>query len=93
MAKARKKASPPTLPLGPPEPPVPPPMPQVGDRVIPTRSESEWKITGVWPDGKYVDLELPGTKLTRFRVETNELKFVDRVPFKNRLRADCEGSA
>jgi hypothetical protein len=79
MAKARKKAAHPTLPLA---PPSPPPMPQVGDRVIPERSDSEWKITSVWPEGKYVDLELPGTKLTRFHVATDTLKFTDRIPAK-----------
>jgi hypothetical protein len=79
MAKARKKAEHPTLPL---TEPAPPPMPQVGDRVIPARSDSEWKVTGVWPEGRFVDLELPGTKLTRFRVETGTLKFTDRIPPK-----------
>jgi hypothetical protein len=29
--------------------------------------------------GKYVDLELPGTYLTRFRQDVSTLKFVDRV--------------
>jgi hypothetical protein len=66
MAKARKKAEYPTLPLA---EPTPPPLPQVGDRVIPERSDSEWKVTSVCPEGKYVDLELSGTKLSRFRVE------------------------
>jgi len=79
MAKVRKKVAHPILPLGPPQPPAPPPTPQIGDRVIPPRSESEWKVTSVWPEGKYVDLELPGTKLTRFHVETISIKFVDRV--------------
>jgi hypothetical protein len=79
MAKARKKAEHPTLPLA---DPTPPPMPQVGDRVIPARSDSEWKVTGVWPEGRFVDLELPGTKLTRFRVDTGTLKFTDRIPPK-----------
>jgi hypothetical protein len=79
MAKARKKAEHPTLPLA---EPTPPPMPQVGDRVIPARSDSEWKVTGVWPEGKFVDLELPGTKLTRFRVAADTLKFTDSIPQK-----------
>jgi hypothetical protein len=79
MAKARKKASHPTLPLGPPQPPAPPPMPQLGDRVIPERSDSEWKITSVRSEGKYVNLELPGTSLTRFNVDVSTLKFTDRV--------------
>jgi hypothetical protein len=54
-------------------------MPQVGDRVIPERSDSEWKITSVRSEGKYVNLELPGTSLTRFNVDVNTLKFTDRV--------------
>jgi hypothetical protein len=76
MAKARKKAEHPTLPLA---EPTPPPMPQVGDRVIPEGSDSEWLITSVRSEGKYVDLELPGTYLTRFRQDVSTLKFVDRV--------------
>src|ERR1700722_18433225 len=79
MAKARKKAAHPTLPLA---PPSPPPMPQVGDRVILVGSDSEWKITSVRSEGKYVDLELPGTYLTRFRQDVSTLKFVDRVASK-----------
>jgi hypothetical protein len=79
MAKARKKAEHPILPL---TEPTPLPIPQIGDRVIPARSDSEWKVTSVWPEGAYVDLELPGTKLTRFRVDTGTLKFTDRIPPK-----------
>jgi hypothetical protein len=79
MAKAPKKSEHPTLPLN---EPTPPPMPQVGDRAIPERSESEWKVTGVWPEGRFVDLELPGTKLTRFHVATDALRFTDRIPPK-----------
>jgi hypothetical protein len=73
MAKARKKAEHPTLPLA---PLSPPPMPQVGDRVIPERSDSVWKITSVRSESS-VDLELPGTYLTRFRQDVSTLKFVD----------------
>jgi hypothetical protein len=79
MAKARKKAEHPTLPLA---APTPPPMPQVGDRVIPEGSDSEWKVTSVRSEGKYVDLGLPGTYLTRFRQDVSTLKFVDRVATK-----------
>jgi hypothetical protein len=79
MAKARKKATHPTLPLGPPQPTTPLPMPQIGDRVIPERSDSEWKITSISASGKYVDLELPGTYLTRFHQDVATLKFTDRV--------------
>jgi hypothetical protein len=79
MAKARKKEAHPTLPLGPPQPPTPPPMPEVGDRVIPERSDSEWKITSVRSEGRYVDLEFPGTYLTRLHVDVATLKFTDRA--------------
>jgi hypothetical protein len=78
MAKDRKKAEHPTLPLGPPTPSLPP-MPQVGDRVIPERSDSEWKVTSVRSEGRYVNLELPGTSLTRFNVDVSTLKFTDKV--------------
>jgi hypothetical protein len=87
MAKARKNVAHPTLPLGPPRPSTPPPLPQVGDRVIPARSESEWKITSVRLGGKYVDLELPGTNLTRFHVDASTLKFIDRVTPKTQAPA------
>jgi hypothetical protein len=78
MAKARKTSAHPTLPLGPPMV-TPPDPPQVGDRVIPERSDSEWKITSVRSEGRYVNLELPGTSLTRFNVDVSTLKFTDRV--------------
>lgn len=78
MAKTRKKSTQPTLPLGPPVAAVPPP-PQVGDRVIPERSDSEWKISKVRGSGNYVDLELPGTTLARLHVDVATLKFTDRV--------------
>jgi hypothetical protein len=58
-------------------------MPQVGDRVIPEGSDSEWKVASVRSEGKYVDLELPGTYLTRFRQDVSTLKFVDPVAPKN----------
>jgi hypothetical protein len=72
MAKARKQAVAPET----------PPLPQVGDKVIPERSEATYVITGVRSGGEYVDLELPGTNLTRFHVDVASLKFVDRVPQK-----------
>jgi hypothetical protein len=56
-------------------------MPQVGDRVIPERSDSVWKITGVRSESS-VDLELPGTYLTRFRQDVSTLKFVDEAVTK-----------
>ncbi|NYF88899.1 hypothetical protein RBB79_05120 [Tunturiibacter empetritectus] len=83
MARARKKVEHPILPLGEPQSPAtPPPMPQVGDRVIPERSDSEWKITSVRSEGRYVDLEFPGTYLTRLHVDVSTLKFTDRIESK-----------
>jgi hypothetical protein len=78
MAKARNKAAHPTLPLGPPQS-LAPPVPQIGDRVIPERSDSEWKISEVRYEGKYVNLELPGTNLTRRHVDVSTLAFIERV--------------
>jgi hypothetical protein len=78
MAKARKKAEHPTLPLAAPNPPR---KPQIGDRVIPERSESVWKIMSVRSESS-VDLELPGTYLTRFRQDVSTLKFVDEPVVK-----------
>jgi len=54
--------------------------PQVGDKVIPERSESTYIVSRVSPDGCEVDLSFPGTNIERFRVKTATLKFVDRVP-------------
>jgi hypothetical protein len=54
-------------------------MPQIGDRVIPERSDSVWKIMSVRSENS-VDLELPGTYLTRFRQDVSTLKFVDEAP-------------
>jgi hypothetical protein len=75
MAKAPKKSTNLTLPLAAPSPPR---MPQIGDRVIPERSDSVWRITSVRSESS-VDLELPGTYLTRFRQDESTLKFVDEV--------------
>jgi hypothetical protein len=55
-------------------------MPQIGDKVIPARSESIWVITHVSADGQEVNLSLEGTNLDRFRVRSDTLKFVDRAP-------------
>jgi hypothetical protein len=80
MAKARKQAA----------APEPPPLPQVGDKVIPERSEATYVITGIRSGGEYVDLELPGTNLTRFHVDVSTLKFVDRVQRKPAPNLDVE---
>jgi hypothetical protein len=44
--------------------------------VIPARSDSVWKIMNVRSESS-VDLELPGTYLTRFRQDVSTLKFID----------------
>jgi hypothetical protein len=54
-------------------------VPRVGDRVISNRSELEYKIARVHSEGKYVDLEMPGTYLTRFPQEVSTLKFLDKA--------------
>jgi hypothetical protein len=69
MAKSRKPIS----------EPEPPPDPQVGDRVIPERSDITFMITGVRKDARYVDLAAVGFNLTRFHVDVETLTFVDRV--------------
>jgi hypothetical protein len=78
MAKARKQASHPTLPL---DTPSVSRVPQLGDRVIPERSDSVWKIMSVRSESS-VDLELPGTYLSRFRQDVSAVKFVDEVVTK-----------
>jgi hypothetical protein len=70
--------------------PETPPAPQVGDKVIPERSEATYVITGVRSGGEYVDLKLPGTNLTRFHVDVATLKFVDRVQRKPAPNLDVE---
>jgi hypothetical protein len=55
-------------------------MPQVGDKVIPPRSEMIYEILRVSPGGEDVDLHVPGMNLDRFRVRTDTLNFVERKP-------------
>jgi hypothetical protein len=64
VAKARKSAATSESPA----------LPQVGDMVIPDRSESTFVITSVRSGGKYVNLSLPGTNLDRFHVDVSTLK-------------------
>ena len=68
MAKTRKQAAAPDLPL----------MPRVGDKVKPGRSEMVYEIYHVSQDGQEVDLHVSGTNLQRFRVRTDTLTYVDR---------------
>ena len=67
MAKPHKEAA-----------PEPASIPQVGDKVKPGRSEMVYEISRVSPDGKDVDLHVPGMNLERFRVRTDSLTFVER---------------
>ena len=57
-----------------------PPAPQVGDRVSLGASDTVYIITRASANGKDVDLNLPGTNIERFRIPTEDLKFVDLAP-------------
>ena len=57
-----------------------PPAPQVGDRVSLGASDTVYIITRASTNGKDVDLNLPGTNIERFRIPTEDLKFVDLAP-------------
>ncbi len=56
------------------------PLPQVGDKVTFTESKAGtvYEISRVRHDGREVDLHLPGTNLDRFRVNPEDLTFVER---------------
>src|ERR1700743_547385 len=58
----------------------PPPMPQVGDKVYPAKSEMLYEVSHVHHGGDEVDLHVPGTNLTRFRVRTDSLTFAEQNP-------------
>lgn len=81
MAKPRKRVA---------AAPEPPPLPQVGDKVIPERSEAIYAITAIRSNGDRVDLNIPGTNLYRFNVDFATLKFVDRVQRKPAPNRDVE---
>jgi hypothetical protein len=70
MAKPRKKAAAPELPI----------VPQVGDKVTISRASSVLEISQVHHGGDEVNLQLPGTNLEWFRVKTDTLTFVERKP-------------
>jgi hypothetical protein len=57
-----------------------PPTPQSGDRVRLGTSDTVYVVTRASANGKDVDLSLPGTNIERFRVPTEDLKFVDLAP-------------
>jgi hypothetical protein len=54
--------------------------PQVGDKVLPPRSEMVYEIMRVHIGGEEVDLHVPGTNLERYRVRTDALRYVERMP-------------
>jgi hypothetical protein len=68
MAKPRKKAAAPET----------PPAPQVGDKVRPDQSVMVYEILKVHHGGEEVDLHVPGTNLTRFRMPLDRITFVER---------------
>jgi hypothetical protein len=57
-----------------------PTTPQVGDKVLPPRSEMVYEIMRVHIGGEEVDLHVPGTNLERYRVRTDALRYVERMP-------------
>ena len=59
--------------------PEPPPTPQVGDKVT-AGTDSVYEIAKVHHGGNEVDLQFPGTNLTRFRVPIDKLTYVERKP-------------
>jgi hypothetical protein len=67
MAKSRKKVAAPEQ----------PPVPHVGDKVT-AGTDSIYAIAKVHQGGNEVDLEFPGTNLTRFRVPVDKLTYVER---------------
>jgi hypothetical protein len=58
-------------------------VPRVGDKVTIPRAKSTLEITNVHYGGKEVDLQLPGTNLQWFRVQTDTLTFVERTKTSN----------
>ncbi|MCU1251553.1 MAG: hypothetical protein JWQ49_4582 [Edaphobacter sp.] len=55
-------------------------MPQVGDKVRPDQSVMVYEISKVHYGGDEVDLHVPGTNLTRFRMPLDRITFVERKP-------------
>lgn len=70
MAKTPKKPAEPELPI----------VPRVGDKVTMKGSASVRQISRVYIGDDEVDVEVPGTNLQWFRVRTDTLTFVERMP-------------
>lgn len=62
----------------PPEPEPDQPQVSVGDKVTFPQSDTVYTVTRVSPSGKQVDLNLPGTNIERFRVNVDDLDFLER---------------
>ena len=54
--------------------------PEVGDMVRIGDRDTEYRVIYVSPNGREVNLEFPGTNLTRNRVQVSDLTFAGRVP-------------
>jgi hypothetical protein len=59
-----------------------PEVPELGDVVRIGDKETEYRVIYVSPNGREVNLEFPGTNLTRNRVQVSELTPAGRVPRK-----------
>jgi hypothetical protein len=59
-----------------------PETPEVGDMVRIGDKETEYRVIYVSPNGREVNLEFPGTNLTRNRVQLSELTLAGRAPRK-----------
>jgi hypothetical protein len=55
-----------------------PALPNVGDQVILRSSGTTYLVTAASPNGREVNLSLPGTNLERYRVSVDDLEFVDK---------------
>ena len=53
--------------------------PALGGKVTIGKGESIWSVSRVSANGKEVNLEIPGTNLERFRVNVDDLNFVERT--------------
>lgn len=54
--------------------------PEVGDMVRIGDKDTEYRVIYLSPNGREVNLEFPGTNLTRNRVQVSDLTFAGRVP-------------
>ena len=71
---ARALSQKPAAPVEEPEPP----RAAVGDKVTFPQSDTVYTISRVSPNGRQVDLRLEGTNIERFRVNLDDLAFLER---------------